>query len=143
MSAVDTAIARLQSIALASSDLTIRHAPSYPIEDPGVFPVSIAHIVEGTAELSNATMVKLLPTVAVDFHFNRADIKKAYTDIDACVAEFSRRLGGDPTLDGSVDTIVSPVSYGVSPQQWGGVNTLMLRFTVPIKTLEAPLTTAT
>lgn len=141
MSAIDTAIQRLQALALSSSDATVRAAPNYPVEDAGVFPIAIAHITEGTTELTNATMTKLMPTVAVDFHFNRADLKKTYTDIDALVVEYSKKLGGDPTLNGAVDTIVSPVSYNVSAQTWNTNETIMLRFLVPLKELLTPVTT--
>ena len=141
MSAIDSAITRLQALALSSSDLTVRAAPSYPVEDAGVFPIAIAHVIEGETVLSNATLTSVFPTIAVDFHFNRTDLKKAYTDIDALIVEYSKKLGGDPTLSGAVDTIVSPIPFTTSPVTWGSVETIMLRFAVQIKSLEVPVST--
>lgn len=143
MSAIDNAIARLQTLALAcsSSDVTIRAAPTYPVEDAGVLPISIAHITEGSAELTNKTLTKHFPTVAVDIHYNRQNLKGTYADIDATIPAFVQRLGGDPTLNGTIDSIVSPITYNVSAQQWNTVNTIMLRFVIPLKILETPVST--
>lgn len=143
MSVIDNAIARLQDLALAipSSDVVIRSAPDYPVESAGVLPLAIAHMVDGSLIATNATVTHLFPTVAVDFHFNRADLKKAYQDIDATIPAYGLRLSGDPTLNGTVDSIVFPVTFAVSAQQWNTVETIMLRFSVPLKTLETPIST--
>lgn len=142
MSAIDNAIERLQDLALASTDLTIRAAPDYPVSDAGVLPISIAWLASGEGNCI-ATALEFFPTVNVDFHFSILSLKDAYTKVNACAAEFARRLAGDPTLDGSVDTIRFPVSFSVVPTQWDQVSTLMLRFSIPLKTLETPITTST
>lgn len=143
MSVIDSAISRLTTLALAcsSSDVTIRHAPDKPIEDATVLPLVITHILSGEATANNATTCQLEPVIAVDFHFSRIWLKQAYTEIDAVVPAFSVRLAGDPTLNGTIDTIQFPVSFEVSPAEWDRVITQMLRFIIPIKTLETPVST--
>ena len=140
MSSIDTAITRLQALALSSTDLTIRAAPSYPVSDAGVLPIAIAHLVSGEAQAISADLFEVFPTVNVDFHFSRISFKQAYTEIDACAVEYLRRLAGDPTLNGAVDTIVFPVTFTVVPTQWDSIETQMLTFSIRIKTLENPIT---
>jgi hypothetical protein len=137
---IDNAIKRLQAIALACEDVKIKHAPDYPIDDAAVMPFSIAHLISGTSQADNASTCRFLPVVAVDFHFSRVSIGNAYKQIDLIAIEYARRLSGDPTLAGAVDTIVFPVSFQVVAAEWDRVATQMLRFSVPLKTLETPRT---
>ena len=138
-----SAIQRLQTLALAcsSSDVTIRRAPDYPVEDASILPMSIAHMTSGTGNANNATTLQFMPVVNVDFHFNRAFLKEAYADIDEIALTFSQRLAGDPNLNGTVDTVVFPVSFEVGVVEYDAITTLMLRFSVPLKTLETPIST--
>jgi hypothetical protein len=136
---IDNAIQRLQAIALACEDVPIKHAPDYPVEDAAVLPFSIAHLISGTSQADNSSTVRFLPIVAVDFHFSRVAIGNAYKQIDLIAVEYARRLGADPTLGGAVDTIVFPISFEVLSAEWDRVATQMLRFSVPLKTLENPI----
>lgn len=140
MSAVDDAIAKLQDHVLACTSVTVRNAPDYPVTDAGVMPISIAHLKSGTGQADTADQVRMLHTASVDIHFNRAMMKDAYQKIDAIAVEYLKRLAGDPTLGGAVDTINFPVSYEVSPQQWDAVTTQMISFTVEFKVLDIPTT---
>lgn len=135
---IDNAIARLQAIALQCTSTTIKAAPNYPAEDAMVLPLSIAYLASGSVSADNATDTRILPTINVDFHFSRLSMKNAYTQIDAIAQEFSQRLGGDPTLNGTVSTIVFPVTFSTGPTQWDKVITQMLRFVVPVKILQTP-----
>lgn len=138
-----SAIQRLQALALAcsSNDVTIRRAPDHPVEDAGVLPMSIAHLASGTGNTNNATTLQFMPVVNVDFHFNRAYLKEAYADIDEIALTYSQRLAGDPNLNGTVDTVVFPISFEVGVVDYDAIQTLMLRFSVPLKTLETPIST--
>jgi hypothetical protein len=71
---------------------------------------------------------------------DRLSIKSAYTQLDLIIPEFLKRLAGDPTLGGTVDTIVFPVSFSVQPAQWDKVVTQMVSFKVPVKYREGPIT---
>ena len=141
MSAVDNAIARLQDLVQSCTDTVVKSAPDYPIEDATSLPLSIAHITNGTGNADNASTAQLNLSLSVDVHFSRANIKAAYQAINKFIPEYLRRLCGDPTLNGTIDTIIFPVSAAVSPAQWDAVTTQMVSFTVPIKTLETPIVT--
>ena len=140
MSLIDDAILKLQTHALALSTETVRAAPSYPVEDATVLPLAIAYISQGTGQADDVTTARLLLTVNVDFHVNRSIMKSAYSQLDNIIPEFLRRLAGDPTLGGTVDTIVFPVSFTVGPAQWNRVVTQMASFSVPLKFRESPIT---
>ena len=140
MSIIDDAIARLQYHALAISSATVRGAPSYPVEDATVLPLAIAYISDGTGSIDDSTTTRLLLTVKVDFHVNRMSMKSAYTELNNIIPEYLRRLAGDPTLNGKVDTIVFPVTFAVMPAQWDRVVTQMASFSVPLKFRETPTT---
>jgi hypothetical protein len=140
MSIIDDAIVKLQTHALALSTVTVRAAPSYPTEDSSVLPLAIAHIIEGSGQADESSTARLLLTVGVDFHFTRTALKKSYTDIDLVIPEFLKRLAGDPTLGSTVDTIVFPVTFTVTPADWGSVMTQAVFFRVPLKFREDPIT---
>lgn len=143
MSVIDSAILRLQELAIAasSSDVTIKYAPDYPVDDATVLPLSIAHVISGQATAVSKTDLQLEPVVAVDFHHNRTSLKQAYKEIDAVILNFTKLLAGDPSLNDTIDTIQFPVTYEVVPAEWDRVVTQMCRFTIPFKTLETPATT--
>jgi maleate cis-trans isomerase len=140
---VESAIQRLQALALACEGVKIKQAPDYPIDDAAVLPMSIAHIISGTGTANNADTLQFQPTIAVDIHFSRVSLRNAYTQASLIALEYMQRLAGDPTLDGAVDTIVFPVAFRIVPATWDDVTTQMLRFEIPLKTLETPTATST
>ena len=142
MSVIDLAIARLQDIALSCTDVDLGNAPDYPVEDATALPLVITHITDGTGNANNASTAQLNLSLSVDMHFARVNIKDAYQKINKIIPEFLCRLCGDPTLNATVDTIIFPVTVSVAPAQWDRVVTQMVSFTVPIKALENPITTA-
>lgn len=159
--AIDNAITRMQNIAQALSTLTdvsggsvtIKSALDYPVENVEPFPCAICYVGGGQFMLTNASIHHNFPSLNVEFHFSRVNLRQAYLQIGQTVLEFPKRLAGDPTLDGSIDTILAgrdtPVTYTVRPYQWTpqGVTPIimsqMLLFTIPIKTLQAPVSTST
>lgn len=140
MSAIDNAISRLQDIALASSDLTIKAAPDKPVASATALPLAIAHLTGGEAD-TIADWSEIRANISVDFHFSRTSMKQAYTLIDACAAEFLRRLAGDPSLNSTVNNIIFPVTFEVVPTQWDSIETQMLSFTIPVKIITTKVTT--
>ena len=142
MSVIDSAIARLQDIVLSCTDTTINNAPDYPIEDATALPLAITHITDGQGNANNASTTQLNLNLSVDVHFSRVNIKDCYQRINKLIPEFLCRLGGDPTLNGTVDTIIFPVACSVAPAQWDSIVTQMVTFTVPVKTLEIPIATS-
>lgn len=132
------AISRLQALVLACTSVSVKAAPDYPTEDNTLMPLAIAHIMSGDGQCDNATMVRLRLTVGVDVHFSAASIKQAYTQITALIPEFIKRVSADPTLNGNCDTVIFPMTYEVTRFDWAGVDTMALRFVVPIKLLDEP-----
>jgi pyruvate/oxaloacetate carboxyltransferase len=138
MSIIDDAVVKIQTHALALTSETIRSAPSKPVESADVLPLAIAYIAEGTAQADDYTTARLLLTVNVDFHFSRTRMKEAYTQLNNIIPEYLKRLAGDPTLGGTVDTIIYPISFTVGPAQWDAVVTQMVSFSIPLKFIETP-----
>ena len=144
MSLIDDAILKIQTIALLcnynSSSDTVRSAPSYPVEDATVLPLAITYIAEGSVQADDITSARLLYTINTDFHVRRDHMKSAYSQLDIIIPDFCKRLAGDPTLGGTVDTIVYPATFTVGPAQWDAIVTQMASFSIPIKILETPTT---
>ena len=151
--AIDNAIARLQNIAAACTSVTFKSAKDYPVDNVEPFPCSVAYISGGSFVMTNATTHHNFPVLNLELHFSRTNLLQAYTQIDAIASELPKRLAGDPTLDGTITTIVAtrdaPITYVVRPYQWSPagvtpiVTSQMLMFSIPIKTLQAPQSTST
>lgn len=139
---IDNAVARLQALALACTSVSIKSAPTYPVENAEPAPFSIAHIVGGEINSGDATYGILFSDVSVDFFFSRNSLIQAYGYVDAIVKEYSARLTGDPTLAGTIPTISFPVPFTVEPKNWNGVPYIILAFQVRIKTNENAQATA-
>lgn len=139
-SIIDDAILKLQTHALALTSESIRGAPNHPIEDASTLPLAITYIAEGNGGAQDASTAQMLFTVNVDFHVNRSPIKFAYSQLQNIIPEFIKRLAGDPTLGGTVDTITFPVNFVVQPAQWDTVVTQMASFKVVLKFRKDPIT---
>ena len=141
---LDEAIRRLQTIAKACTNTRIRNAPTYPIEQAGVLPMGIAHLVSGQGVFTSASTLHFFPTAQVDFIMSRENLEQAYKESDAIALEFMQRLHGDPTLGGNVETVIAtrdqPVTFEVGPMQWNDVTMHVLSFTIPLKLMKAPTT---
>jgi len=140
---LDNAIARIQDIALALTSVSVRSAPDYPIEDASALPMAISYLSGGNFQATNASLHHNFPIIAVEYHFSRVKLSQAYQQINAVALEFPQKLAGDPTLNGTVTTIVfgaeSLINYIVRPFDFGKVQTQMLLFSIPIKLLRTPL----
>jgi hypothetical protein len=144
--ALDNAIARIQDIALATASVAIKSAPDYPVEVANALPGVLTYVTGGQFTLTNKTIHHNFVTVVSEFHFNRTNLAKAYEYIDAVILEFPKRLAGDPTLGGTITTIHAsadtPATYEVAQSQWGQIVTQVVAFTLRLKSLQAPVTTA-
>jgi hypothetical protein len=140
---LDNAITRIQAIATSMTDLSIKSAPDYPIENASALPMVVSYLGGGTFQATNASVHHNFPVISCEFHVSRVSLQQAYQQINAIAIEFPRHLAGDPTLNGTVDTIVfgndSQISYTVRPFAFGQVTTQMIVFSIPVKLLKAPL----
>lgn len=132
-SEIDNAVQRLQALALSSTDVTIKAAPNYPIEDANILPLAIGYIASGQSVEESADTNRMILQLKVDVHFSRVSIVEAYKKINAFIPEYLKRLGGDPTLNSTVDTIVYPVTFDVLPMLYNTIPTQAVSFTVPVK----------
>lgn len=138
------AIQRIQTLAISSSDIAIKYAPDAPVPNAMVSPFTIAYVDDGEFTEANATDARFIGNVNLDAYFNPENLPQAFKNMDLFTYEFVRRLGGDPTLNGTVQTIVFPIIIGKpSNVTWGGSPFLRKAFTIKIHTLETPLTTST
>lgn len=136
MSIVDTAIQRIQTIAKATvfeGTKTFQNAPDYPTDDASILPLVITHVSSGNVTQVNATDTKFMLNISTEFHIDRNILRLTYQKIDTFIPDFIQRLGGDPTLNSAVSTIVYPVTFVVQPAEWDSVVTQMVQFTIPIK----------
>lgn len=151
--AIDNAVARIQEIALlselSSTDRVLKSAPDYPVENEEPLPCCISYLGGGEFQAVNYTAHKNFPEIQVEFHFSRVNLKLASQDINAIALSFPARLAGDPTLNGTVETIVfgqdSRIAYTVRPFVWREKTATMpafvtqaLIFTIPLKLLRTP-----
>lgn len=140
---IDNAISRLQDIVSSCTDVVIKSAPDYPIENADPFPMSVAYIQGGSFTLTNATIHHNFPIIRLEIHFSRVNIKQVYQQINGIVLELPRRLAKDPTLNGTVETVLAtrdtPIVYSSRPFDWGRVQSELLQFDIPVKLLKSPL----
>jgi hypothetical protein len=133
MSEIDNACQRLQTLALSCTDVTIKAAPNYPVEDANILPLAIAYPDIGTSHGDDAGSLRMLINLKVDIHFSRVSIVEAYKKINLVIPEYLKRLGGDPTLNGTIDTINGDVSFAVLPMLYNTIPTQAVSFTIPVK----------
>jgi len=146
MSIIDTAVQRVQTIAKATvfeSTKTFKNAPDYPTDDASILPLVITHVSGGSVLQVNATDTKFMLNISTEFHIDRNILRLTYQKIDTFIPDFIQRLGGDPTLNSAVSTIVYPVTFTVQPAEWDSIITQMVQFTIPVKfNLLTPTVTA-
>lgn len=140
--AIDNATARIQDLVATMTGITIKSAPDYPIENLDPLPMCIAFAGGGQFHAVNKTTLLNFPVINVEFHFSRVNLKQMQQQMNAVAFEFPKLLAGDPTLNGTVQTIVmpqdAPIQYDSKPFEWATVTTQMMLFAIPVKLLQAP-----
>lgn len=141
---LDDAVSRIQEIVNECSSVKFMSYPEYPIENADPFPMSVCFVDNGTFNFTNATIHHNFPVIRLELHFSRINLKQAYQQINALVIELPRRLAGDPTLGGNIETVLAtkdqPAAYRVLDFEYGKIKSKMLLFMIPVKTLKSPLT---
>lgn len=135
---IDDAVAALQTIVGAISG--IRSAPDEPPERAAAFPFIICHQSTGTFETETAndgtdTAVKGLHTIVLQLHVARRDLPRAYAKAIPYPELIKNVIfkQANLTLSGTIDTIVSEISYTFGDLEYGGVDTLGYIFQIPVK----------
>jgi hypothetical protein len=145
-SEIDNAVARLADLALGMTTITLKSAPDYMVENVEPCPFAAIYASGVRTYATNSTVLHNFVTIAVEFHVSRVNIKLMQQQANAIMYEFPRRLAGDPTLNGTVETILfsadNPIEATSGPFEWGQVTTHRILFPVPVKFRPAPQTTA-
>ena len=144
MSLIDDAVVKIQTHALLvtyddADSKTIRSAPNYPVESASVLPLAVTYVGEGECQRDNSTDVRLLYTMVTEIHVDPTHLRSAFSQLNNIIVDFEKRLAGDPTLDGTVDTITFPILHEEpSGALWNDNTTMMVRFKIPIKIKTTP-----
>jgi hypothetical protein len=145
-SEIDNAVARLADLALGMTTITLKSAPDYMVENVEPCPFAAIYASGARTYATNSTVLHNYVTIAVEFHLSRINIKAMQQQANAIMYEFPRRLAGDPTLNGTVETILfsvdSPIEATSGEFLWKDISTHRIVFPVPVKFRPAPLTTA-
>ena len=128
------AIQRIQALALSTTDVTVNKADSYPTEDAGMMPMVVTYLQGGRVVTEASGIVRLLYDVHADAYFNITSLADAYTLANLFVPEFSRRLAGDPTLNGTCNSIdFETLTVLRVPEEYNMTGALLYRFVIPLK----------
>lgn len=130
-----TAISRLQFHALACTG--VKAAPDNPPDNISVFPFAFAYPERGDLMAEAADQARDIHTVIVEFHVNRTLLNAAVNTAKGYIEEYAHKLVNDPTLNGTVSTILfgerQHITYEFGRLEWNTVQTIGVRFHVPIK----------
>lgn len=127
---IETAILNLQAKVLSLSG--IKAAPSAPPEGSGAFPFGVSYERSGTLVLHSYGFADDLATIWCEIHVGRGILSKAVEQAMGFRDPFLKLLVADPTLGGTVSTIVE-VRRVFGVLSWGGIETLGYRFEVDVK----------
>lgn len=123
-------ITRLQALALLVSG--IKAAPAKPPEGAGQFPFAVAYPRSGPVEFKSAGWAEMMHTVYVEFHVSRSILPLAVNQAIGFVEAYPTLLLADPTLNGNCASL-NAVRYTFGRLEWGGLETLGVRFEVDLK----------
>lgn len=135
---LQTAITRISAIL---GDISgIKSAPEQPPESSSAFPFGIVYPDSGQIEAEYSFTSKAIHNLAIEVHFNRSNLPQAVKEMVPVITLIKQALIEDPTLAGTVDTIVATsenrIEYTVINADYAGVQTLVLRFVVTVKVRE-------
>lgn len=128
-------IAKIQAHALTAG---AKEAPTDPVESNVRFPFSACYPGTGRIMAGASETRKDIDSFVLALHVNRAhlpiDVKTAETFYDA----FGALLVADPTLGGTVNTILldEGIGWEFGNMKWGGLETVGFKFTIPVKNEE-------
>ena len=128
---LQAAIDAIQDLMLTIS--AIREAPDEPPDTINVYPFAVCFASSGAWTPQSAAWKKGLHTITLQVHWARKDLARDVTKAMALVETIPNLLCNNPTLAGTVDTIVYPLTYTFGALSWGGVDTIGFDFKIPVK----------
>ena len=117
MATLQDAIEAIQDVALTLSG--VKEAPDYPTEAMNQFPFVVTYAASGTWE-RESDWKKGLHTIFAEIHVSRELLPRAIAQTMPYAETFPNALLNDPTLNGTVDTIVGEIRYTFGRLSLGG-----------------------
>lgn len=115
----------------------IKYAPANVPESSVVYPFATVLPNNGTFKGEQNKVYKGLHEMVVTVHFNRSNLPQAYAQIPGLIEGVAEKLRIDPTLGGTVQTVISsegsPVRYNVRYVEYADIPTLALEFFITVK----------
>ena len=130
MSSPQDAIARIQYHARSLDGM--REAPDYVPESANQFPFAISYYRTGNT-IFEAGWLKGLHTIYSEIHVARQILPSAIRAAMPFYDSLLAALEGDPRLNNTVDTIISPVVHSFGRLEFGGQETIGWRFEITVK----------
>lgn len=135
---LSSAVAYIPTMLATIAD--IKHAPANPPETSGEYPFATVLPSNGTFKGETNNIYKGLHELVVTVYFDRNNLPQAYSQIPGMIESLADKLRLDPTLNGTVQTIIStegsPVRYNVRFVEYGDIPTLALEFFMTVKVYE-------
>jgi len=130
---ITTAIANIQSKLGA---LGVKVAPSTVPEAANVFPFGVSYLSTGHLDLESAGWGRNFHTIFSEIHVSRNLLGPAINTAMSYIEPFFLSLIADPTLGSTVSNLVD-VRYKFGRLEWGGVETIGVRFEIDVKIMQA------
>ncbi len=111
--------------------LGIQNAPDAVPESANAFPFGVSYLNKGNLEIE-AGWFKHIHTIFTEIHVSRNLLPAAIDKAVSYIEPFFTAVSDDPTLGGSVATIIE-VRYTFGRLEWGGVETFGERFEIDVK----------
>lgn len=128
------AIVRIQTHALSAG---AREAPTDPTESNIAFPFAVCYPSRMRVQGESGGGERDLVTVHLDLHVNRQDLPTDVQQVLNFYEAFKPLLIADPTLSGTVDTILmdssNPIDVTFGEMMYGTVKTVGLRWAITFK----------
>lgn len=128
--ALSDAIVEVQNIVGAISG--IKAAPDNPPESINQYPFALSYAYQGTWERMS-DWKKGIHVIVCEVHFSRQNLPKAIALAMPYCESIPNALLGNPTLNGTVDTIFEQITYNFGFLPWGGQNDVNIGFRFEIK----------
>lgn len=118
----------------------IKGVPVRVPESANQFPFGVVYPESGNLQAVSDWM-KAIHVLIVEIHCERTLLGAAIEQATGYITSFPKRLLDDPTLNNQVDTIIADggqsITYQFGRLEWGGLQTIGIRFRVPVKIQEA------
>lgn len=111
----------------------IKDAPDKVPETVNVFPFAVTYERTGNLALRSAGWGQDFTEIVSELHVSRSLLGPAIKSAYGYKQTFLKKFITDPTLGGTVDTVVDGVSYEFGRLEWGGTQTIGYRFSFRVK----------